>query len=95
MISSQEIKEIRERLGASVREFDAYLGYLTDGRTTMALEAGTRNGKPFEITGPAYMALRRLLAIKRAYDAPDEARQILGAELPEKLKAPVELGIGI
>lgn len=84
-----EIKHIREALGLSVREFDAALGYATDGRMTMALEAGVRNGRPFEMTGPATKAMRYLQLIVLICDTiGDVAWKALPVStvLPERLR---------
>lgn len=64
-----DIKKAREALGLSVREFELAIGYDADGRITQALEAGTRNGKAFIMTGSALKALQYLIALKDAYEA--------------------------
>lgn len=84
------VKALRQSWGLSVREFDQVLGYATDGRMTMAIEAGFRNGKPFEMTGPAIQAMNRLVTIKAVYDMISNQDgpyvDILRDVMPEKMK---------
>jgi transcriptional regulator with XRE-family HTH domain len=85
------IKAARQKLGLSVREFEEAIGYSTDGRITQALEAGVRNGRPFEMAGPAQAALGYLVAIKAAYDEMQADRGgfallALAESLPERLR---------
>jgi hypothetical protein len=89
----EEIKAIRESLGMTCQEFDAALGYSTDGRITQAMEAGRRGERAFEMTGSAHMALRWLQAVERAvrlYGSGDisaeEAVEELRLHLPERLR---------
>lgn len=84
------VKALRQSWGLSVREFDQALGYATDGRMTMAIEAGTRNGRAFEMTGPAVQAMKRLLTIKTVYDMISNQDgphvDILRGALPERMR---------
>ena len=89
--SPAAIKEIRQKFGLSVREFEEALGYSTDGRITQALECGMRGGRPFEMTGPAQPALGYLGAIKNAYEMlnggdPEMARAALCFALPGSMR---------
>lgn len=86
------IKSKRLAFGLSAREFDAALGYSTDGRITLALESGTRNGKPFELMGTAAAALAYLTAMRVAYEmlvAGDRTAALatLSEALPMRLRA--------
>lgn len=86
------IKSKRLAFGMSCVEFDAALGYATDGRITLSLEQGTRNGKPFEMTGTAAAALSYLTAMRVAYEmllAGDRhaAMATLAEALPMRLRA--------
>jgi hypothetical protein len=86
----EDVKAVRASWGLSVREFDQVIGYDTDGRMTMALEAGSRNGRVFEMTGPAIAAMNRLLTIKAVYDMISNQTgphiDLLRKALPEKMK---------
>lgn len=86
------IKSKRLAFGMSCREFDAALGYSTDGRITQALEAGKRDGRKFEMMGTAAAALTYLTAMRVAYEmlvAGDRpaAMATLAEALPMRLRA--------
>ena len=85
------IKAMRQKFGLSVREFEEALGYNTDGRITQALECGTRNGRPFEMTGPAQTAMGYLnvIAIAREtlrHGGYSLAEDVLTEALPERMR---------
>lgn len=87
-----QIKDLRQYFGMSCQAFDQAMGYKTDGRITMALEAGTRDGKPFILSGSARQALTLLMGVERivrlhdignisAAEAIDECRMLLPKEM--------------
>lgn len=93
VLAPDDIRRQREALDASVRDFDILMGYRdTNGRMTMAIEAGTRHGKPFAISGPAWAALKYSAAILRGIKmlergAPTEAViACLREPLPEAMR---------
>lgn len=90
------IRAHRAALGLSIRDFERAIGYNREGKTTLALESGEENGKPFKIMGAAEKALLYILALKQAYELLGkcdslqghglEAEQVLLNALPEELR---------
>ncbi len=63
-----EIRAIRTGLDLSARRFGEALGLADAERTVRAWEHGTRNDKPFRITGSALKALEYLLVVRDILD---------------------------
>ena len=90
----EEILAIRKDLGLTTSEFADALGFGNDGaRTVRALEAGTRHGHPYHMSGQTTAALVYLLAIDAAIGdfesgmaSPSEALMKLKQVLPERLR---------
>lgn len=85
------IRAARSNLNLNIREFEDAIGYSTDGRVGIALESGTRGGRPFELTGPAAAALAYLQGVFQAYGHlktgdTAAAEATLRRVLPEKLQ---------